>query len=193
MQTQAQAFTVTYNRRVNVLKSKVHIAKAFNRSSFPHPPNPKDVAAIEFTAIWDTGATKSVISQKVIDECGLKPIGMAKVYHAGGESLTTVYFASIFLPNKVVIPQLEMNKGVLAGDAEVLIGMDIISQGDFAVTNKDGKTTFSFRIPSIECIDFVKQAQSVATSQTSKPSPKVGRNDPCPCGSGKKYKKCCGK
>lgn len=24
-------------------------------------------------------------------------------------------------------------------------------------------------------------------------SSKVGRNDPCPCGSGKKYKKCCGK
>ena len=26
-----------------------------------------------------------------------------------------------------------------------------------------------------------------------KETPKVGRNDPCPCGSGKKYKKCCGK
>ena len=23
--------------------------------------------------------------------------------------------------------------------------------------------------------------------------PKVGRNEPCPCGSGKKYKQCCGK
>lgn len=23
------------------------------------------------------------------------------------------------------------------------------------------------------------------------PAPKIGRNDPCPCGSGKKYKKCC--
>jgi uncharacterized protein YecA (UPF0149 family) len=23
--------------------------------------------------------------------------------------------------------------------------------------------------------------------------PKVGRNDPCPCGSGKKFKQCCGK
>ncbi|MGN1324764.1 MAG: SEC-C metal-binding domain-containing protein, partial [Candidatus Spyradenecus sp.] len=23
--------------------------------------------------------------------------------------------------------------------------------------------------------------------------PRPGRNDPCPCGSGKKYKKCCGK
>jgi hypothetical protein len=26
-----------------------------------------------------------------------------------------------------------------------------------------------------------------------RPSAKIGRNDPCPCGSGKKYKKCCGK
>jgi uncharacterized protein YecA (UPF0149 family) len=23
--------------------------------------------------------------------------------------------------------------------------------------------------------------------------PKIGRNEPCPCGSGKKFKKCCGK
>ena len=23
--------------------------------------------------------------------------------------------------------------------------------------------------------------------------PKIGRNEPCPCGSGKKYKQCCGK
>ena len=30
-------------------------------------------------------------------------------------------------------------------------------------------------------------------SPSVKPQPKVGRNDPCPCGSGKKYKKCCGK
>jgi SEC-C motif-containing protein len=24
-----------------------------------------------------------------------------------------------------------------------------------------------------------------------RPEPKIGRNDPCPCGSGKKYKHCC--
>ena len=35
-------------------------------------------------------------------------------------------------------------------------------------------------------------------SKVSRPVPerkgqKIGRNDPCPCGSGKKYKKCCGK
>ena len=31
------------------------------------------------------------------------------------------------------------------------------------------------------------------TVKTTKKSDKVGRNDPCPCGSGKKYKQCCGK
>jgi SEC-C motif-containing protein len=29
--------------------------------------------------------------------------------------------------------------------------------------------------------------------QARREGPKIGRNDPCPCGSGKKYKKCCGK
>ena len=29
--------------------------------------------------------------------------------------------------------------------------------------------------------------------RTPKKSKKIGRNDPCPCGSGKKYKQCCGK
>ena len=33
----------------------------------------------------------------------------------------------------------------------------------------------------------------VPSTPESKKKQKVGRNDPCPCGSGKKYKKCCGK
>jgi len=33
--------------------------------------------------------------------------------------------------------------------------MDIITQGDFAVTNHNGVTKFSFRTPSMEHIDFV--------------------------------------
>ncbi|HUV67947.1 MAG TPA: preprotein translocase subunit SecA [Sedimentisphaerales bacterium] len=33
----------------------------------------------------------------------------------------------------------------------------------------------------------------VVVKQIKLETPKVGRNDPCPCGSGKKYKKCCGK
>ena len=33
----------------------------------------------------------------------------------------------------------------------------------------------------------------VASQTVVRASPKVGRNDPCPCGSGKKYKHCCGR
>ena len=41
-----------------------------------------------------------------------------------------------------------------------------------------------------ELIAEYRQSQSPEPEQ---PQPKVGRNDPCPCGSGKKYKKCCGR
>ena len=34
---------------------------------------------------------------------------------------------------------------------------------------------------------------TMSTNKTVKKGKKVGRNDPCPCGSGKKYKKCCGR
>ena len=36
-------------------------------------------------------------------------------------------------------------------------------------------------------------AEKVSKNRTVKRDKKVGRNDPCPCGSGKKYKNCCGK
>jgi len=36
------------------------------------------------------------------------------------------------------------------------------------------------------------ESQPSAPVPIRKSGPKVGRNDPCPCGSGKKYKKCCG-
>jgi preprotein translocase subunit SecA len=34
---------------------------------------------------------------------------------------------------------------------------------------------------------------SAAADKPAAAEKKAGRNDPCPCGSGKKYKKCCGK
>jgi preprotein translocase subunit SecA len=56
-----------------------------------------------------------------------------------------------------------------------------------------------------EAAKFEKPEERFTGEETASPSPviakktvqlshpKVGRNDPCPCGSGKKYKKCCGK
>ena len=36
-------------------------------------------------------------------------------------------------------------------------------------------------------------AAAAALPPITRDEPKIGRNDPCPCGSGKKYKKCCGR
>ena len=52
-----------------------------------------------------------------------------------------------------------------------------------------------------EVSQFVKEdgewkfadGELVGEKPIQREEPKVGRNDPCPCGSGKKYKKCCGR
>jgi preprotein translocase subunit SecA len=41
--------------------------------------------------------------------------------------------------------------------------------------------------------DLVGEAINDVTKPVKREVPKVGRNDPCPCNSGKKYKNCCGK
>jgi preprotein translocase subunit SecA len=42
--------------------------------------------------------------------------------------------------------------------------------------------------------DMVSEAaEAVTKARPVRAGPKVGRNDPCPCGSGKKYKQCCGR
>ena len=49
-------------------------------------------------------------------------------------------------------------------------------------------------LEAIESVDGGKKINTPEHSQTVvNEGPKVGRNDPCPCGSGKKYKNCCGK
>ncbi len=62
-------------------------------------------------------------------------------------------------------------------------------------------TLLTFRLKSEEDIKREQAAKITATSGSTdgsekkrpiKKGEKVGRNDPCPCGSGKKYKKCCG-
>lgn len=40
---------------------------------------------------------------------------------------------------------------------------------------------------------FTNKDESLANKPKTRKEEKVGRNDPCPCGSGKKYKQCCGK
>ena len=55
-------------------------------------------------------------------------------------------------------------------------------------------TSGSGGAPVPKASDVVSEAsEAIAKAKPVRTGPKVGRNDPCPCGSGKKYKQCCGK
>jgi preprotein translocase subunit SecA len=48
--------------------------------------------------------------------------------------------------------------------------------------------------PEKNASDVVTEAnEALSKAKPARTGPKVGRNDPCPCGSGKKYKQCCGR
>lgn len=185
------SFTVSYNGVSSILKSEAYIGKPYDPANPPPQLSPQSHAAIKYDAIWDTGATNCVISNKVISDCGLQPISMAICHTANGQIITPVYLASIFLPNMVAFGSIRFTQGTIK-DADILIGMDIICSGDFAVTNLNRKTTFTYRYPSCDCLDFVKQPTPGQSQKPITTGPHVGRNDPCPCGSGKKYKRCHG-
>ena len=59
------------------------------------------------------------------------------------------------------------------------------------------KAEWLYKLPQWDSILTEEKRKELYKAQKSSTTivkgPKVGRNDPCPCGSGKKYKKCCGR
>lgn len=114
--------------------------------------------SFEAKALWDTGATNSCISKKVVEDLGLIPTGQKKISTPSGSDIVSTYLVSIVLPNHVVFSDVEVCDTKIGDQGvDLLVGMDIINCGDFAVTNCDGKTVFSFCVPSSKTIDFVKE------------------------------------
>ena len=177
------AFTTKANGLLNVLQNEVFVFQ-------PIPGQESKVE--EFMAIWDTGATSSVITPSVVNKLGLIATGKTNLHGvAGSKNNADTYFVSFILPNKVRVDGVRVVEvPQIAGTADMLIGMDIITLGDFSVTNVEGKTVFSFRTPSLQTVDYVQEINSHTLAKSVK---KVGRNELCPCGSGKKYKHCHGK
>lgn len=113
---------------------------------------------ITVPALWDTGATGTCISTSVANALGLVPTGLQSIKTPSGESTVSTYLVDIRLPNGVGIRDVPVC-GSKIGDQGLglLIGMDIIINGDFAISNYNGKTVFTFRIPSKQTTDYVKQ------------------------------------
>lgn len=96
------AFTVREEKiRLNKLITRCGICKVYDPvRGGEHPP------VKTFQALWDTGATNSVITKVVVDKLGLSPIGMGRVYTPQGEAITNMYLVNLLLPNNIGIPSL---------------------------------------------------------------------------------------
>jgi len=70
------------------------------------------------------------------------------------------YLVNVYFPHGVLIHRVTISDAEPPG-CDVLLGMDIIRFGDLAISNFNGKTTFSFRSPPIEKIDFVQEINSM--------------------------------
>lgn len=105
------------------------------------------------STVWDTGATNTIISSAVIDALGLKPVRQTQIEGVGGCMNSSVYKINIYVDGCLEFTGIEALSGDI-GDYDVIIGMDIITLGDFVITNKDDQTWFAFRYPSSEHIEF---------------------------------------
>ena len=148
-----QAFTSKYKGIVGQIISTCEVSDFIEDLS-------QDFSMTTFHALWDTGATCSAISKDAAEKLNLEPVSKVTVSHADGQSMVNVYDISLALPNETLFQFVRVTECTLSG-FDLLIGMDIISEGDFSISNKDGKTTFSFRIPSYKEIDFVSELDEI--------------------------------
>ena len=140
-----------FNNRASALETNVKMSE-------PCDPRPRDQLPeiIEFKAVWDTGASRMAITQKVIDALRIQKIDEVDNYTANGMRTAGVYLVNVYLPNNVAFSGVRVIDGDIYG-TDVLIGMDIISRGDLAVTHRFGATWMTFQMPSTHNFDFVDE------------------------------------
>ena len=133
---------------------------------------PGTPSTAKIIAIWDTGATGTCITTKVVQALGLVPTGQAMVSTANGKVMQNTYSINVTLPNNITVEGIVATEVEgLHGGAESLIGMDIIALGDFSITNHNNVTCMSFRMPSGHEIDYVKNpTYGLTTVRTGKPT-----------------------
>jgi hypothetical protein len=114
-----------------------------------------EVTSYLTNALWDTGAMVSVVSPEVTAKLKLDIVDTIQITGITGESLAEVAVISIHFPNGAVIEDVRVAICDMSPGNEMIIGMDVITQMDIAITNGGGQTQLSFAIPPFENrIDF---------------------------------------
>jgi len=142
-QENSLSFTTAYNGLARSLHTQVDVESGLNPG-----------AKINIDALWDTGAYSSLIRPEVAVRLNLKPISKTLINTPSDKAVpSNIYLINIYLPNGTKIAGIHVLEGI-PSCCDMLIGMDVISLSDFAITNLNNRTMFSFRIPSMTNIDF---------------------------------------
>jgi predicted aspartyl protease len=152
-----RAFTRTFDKTASRLTSHVEICSKFTADGVP------DTFSVEALALWDTGAVVTCIKPKLKDKLNLQTFHIqASFTGVGGKVNPDAAIIDINLLCDAVIHDCLVYIIDFPGDADVLIGMDTINMGDFVVCNTDGKTSFSFVLPSLpERTDFADIVEAI--------------------------------
>ena len=151
--------TVSYNNPVNSLIAPINIlplliADKVSRST-----------QVRINALWDTGATVTCIKPELFDTLKLRlldSINHTTIAGVGGKIAAKTTLLSLFITSSFEIAFCPVYVADFPGNADILIGMDIINKGDFIICNTNNKTSFSFVVPSLpERIDLAQKADVI--------------------------------
>ena len=141
-----KAFTTTIHGRASKLVNMVEVSSVDGSRTR------------EYDAQWDTGAQRTCISQSVVSELALEQFGCIRLTSPAGEEYMPTYKVELHLPNSVHIVNYEVPLARFDdGDVDVLIGLDVITNGEFAVGYDGKRTQFTFRVSAEGLPDFCAQ------------------------------------
>ena len=141
------AFTVNYRHKQRAIMTNCRVRNPFNSLD------------LKGQALWDTGATNSVVSKTLAQKLQLIPTGQRNIQGVHGSEIVNTYITDIWLPNRVTYKEWNVLEADIGDKIDVLIGMDIIANGDFAIC---GGQIFSYCFPFFDTpIDFVAKANKV--------------------------------
>jgi len=142
------AVSYYFEKRLNKLVIPVQL--------YSYPFN--SMLTVSANALWDTGATMSAITPEIQNKLKVTPVDKKTIAGIHSTQEVDVVLITIELPNRVIKKTIKAAVCDMTSKSEMLIGMDIISLGDFALSNGNDQTLFSFAVPPFrDKIDYSKR------------------------------------
>ena len=152
-----------------------------------------EVSDVEYQEFWDAYLPKEQKNYEYILEHKDETIEGSVQQLAEKFDMDTVTFVG-FLDGLNTSLTKEIDLASLTAESNIVLSVDF---GKLYYNMLDAQANWLYSLPQWDGILSVAKRTEIKkeynkTRTVVKPK-KIGRNDPCPCGSGKKYKKCCGK